>query len=85
MHSDFDSEQGGIHFGCVFRILRATYSLVHPPPPSYSFGHSVNSSLPSSPVVSSVGTGRYPFGTTLPVQPFSLVVTEMGVDVIFRK
>ncbi|CAN0355616.1 unnamed protein product [Pylaiella littoralis] len=28
---------------------------------------------------------RYPFGTTLPVQPFSLVETETGVDVIFRK
>eukprot|EP00904_Undaria_pinnatifida_P002807 jgi/Undpi1/12527/HiC_scaffold_6.g02196.m1 len=28
---------------------------------------------------------RYPFGVALPVQPFSLVETEMGVDVIFRK
>lgn len=28
---------------------------------------------------------RYPFGTTLPVQPFSLVETEKGLDVIFRK
>ncbi|CAM9794063.1 unnamed protein product [Sphacelaria rigidula] len=28
---------------------------------------------------------RYPFGTTLPVQPFSLVETEKGLDLIFRK
>ncbi|CAM9291821.1 unnamed protein product [Ectocarpus sp. 12 AP-2014] len=28
---------------------------------------------------------RYPFGTALPVQPFSLVETVTGVDVVFRK
>eukprot|EP00903_Cladosiphon_okamuranus_P012933 g12076.t1 len=28
---------------------------------------------------------RYPFGMALPVQPFCLVETEAGVDIVFRK